>query len=285
MVVPFDVLQGKLNWKLDCAVRWALFNIDAEPFSKAYLEPQTGTYQIAQALSRQFFGGQDVLPLHYGLVKMDKQFSYKLLESLPSGALRDLLVKRPSADITLTRDLVVTAASRHEVLPGLSYLDFVKQLLPMWLLDASTLEQREPATHGVAFAKHFLDSEVCLHLLAREHFEGEHFPVLGAVHTLLRQVIGLRRAACPSWEAFRESVKQLVDSLGGNKKAALHRPRRIVGQEQGLPVARFVPAAAGLPADARVHAGSASGRIAPGDRAPDRPLAEEACPTSGYIST
>src|SRR4028119_945294 len=30
MEIPFDELQGKLNWKFDCAARWAMFNIDAE---------------------------------------------------------------------------------------------------------------------------------------------------------------------------------------------------------------------------------------------------------------
>ena len=57
VTIPFDQVTGKLNWKLDCAARWAHFQVDAEPFSKSYLEPKTGTFTIAQALSRKFFDG------------------------------------------------------------------------------------------------------------------------------------------------------------------------------------------------------------------------------------
>ena len=112
-------VQGKFNWKLDCALRWAIFKIHAEPFNKAYLEPQTGSFVVAQALSERFFGGHPVLPLHYGTVKMDRPLSYKLLESLPPAALRALLVERPTTDLSLTHDAVVAAASHHEVLPGM----------------------------------------------------------------------------------------------------------------------------------------------------------------------
>ena len=102
--VSFAELKGKLNWKLDCAVRWTLFQIDAEPFSKSYLEPQNGSFYIAQALSHRFFDSRPVYPLLYGLVKMDRKFSYKLLDSLPGGALRTMMVEHPSADIAIRYD-------------------------------------------------------------------------------------------------------------------------------------------------------------------------------------
>jgi hypothetical protein len=242
MHISFDDLRGKLNWKLDCAVRWAVFKIDAEAFSKSYLEPQTGSFSIAQALSQEFFGGRPVLPLHYGLVKMENKFSLKLLESLPRNTLRSMLVEHPAADMKLTRDLVVTAASRFEVLPELTYLDFVKQVLPIWLLTphALTGEQRELVTHGIAFKKHFLNTETSLHLPRREHIQGEESEVLIAIHTLLRQIILLRETAKPSWEQFQQPAAHLINALGSRKAAALQRLRLIVGQEQGLPATHLL---------------------------------------------
>ena len=74
-----DEAKGKLNWKLDCAARWVILNINTEPFSKAYLEPQSGSFVVAQEISKVFYGGQDIFPLHYGAVKIDKSVSYKLL--------------------------------------------------------------------------------------------------------------------------------------------------------------------------------------------------------------
>lgn len=240
--IPFAELQCKLNWKLDCAVRWAYFKIDVEPFSKSYLEPQTGSFAVAQALSKKYFGGHDVLPLQYGLVSMEKKFSNTLLTSLPGSVLRGLLVDRPSADFKLTRDLLVTAASRYTVMPGMSYLDFIKQLLPMWLLTPHTLtpDQRDLLSHGLAFGRHFLGWEAHLPLPTREIIEVEQPAVLTLVHTLLSRVIRLREQPDLTAEQFQESLTGLIDCLGSHKGPSLHRLRILVGQEQGLPAGRFL---------------------------------------------
>ncbi|MDF2439996.1 MAG: lysyl-tRNA synthetase, class [Abditibacteriota bacterium] len=240
--VTFEELQCKLNWKLDCAVRWAYFKIDAEPFSKSYLEPQTGSFAVAQALSREYFGGHKVLPIQYGLVNMEKKFSNTLLASLPGSVLRSLLVDRPATDFKLTRDLLVTAASRYTVMPGLSYLDFIKQLLPMWLLTPQSLtrEQRDLLSHGIAFGRHFLDWEAHLPLPTRESIEVEQPAVLSLVHTLLGRVIRLRENSELTSEQFQQSLSGLIDCLGSHKGPTLHRLRILVGQEQGLPAGRFL---------------------------------------------
>jgi hypothetical protein len=239
--IPFSQLQGKLNWKLDCAIRWLLFEVDVEPFNKSYLEPQSGTFVIAQTLANQFFGQQIVVPFQYGTVKMENKFSYKLLESLPASVLRSLLVDRPSTELKLSRELVVTAASRYSVLPGLTYLDFVKQLLPMWLLapDKLTPQQRDYVAHGVSFGRHFLNTEIRLHLPGRAQFEGERPGVLSGMKQLLARVIKLRQES-QEWEQFQAPTQQLIESLGTHKGPILHRLRQVVGQEQGLPAARFL---------------------------------------------
>lgn len=240
--IPFAELRGKLNWKLDCAARWNILKIDAESFSKAYLEPQCGTYVVARALSEQFFGGHSATPIPYGLVKMENAFSIKLLDSLPRTTLRSMLTEHPTADVKITRDLVVTIASRAEVLPELSYLDFVKQLLPIWLLTPNTLsrEQRELLAHGVVFSKHFLNSEALLQLPQREQIEGEQLPVLYRLHQLLTEIVGLRAPSSLSWDQFEPAARTLIDQLGSQKRGVLHRLRTIVGQQQGLPVRRLL---------------------------------------------
>jgi hypothetical protein len=239
---PLSQVRGKLNWKLDCAARWVLFKIDAEPFNKSYLEPQTGTFAVAQALSREFFNGDTVFPIHYGQVKMENKLSYQLLQSLPGIVLRKMLSDNPPTDIKLTRELVITNASRHEVLPGLSYLDFIKQLLPMWVLTphALTPDQRDLVAHGVAFREHFLHEEIRHHLPGRRHFEMQQPAVLAATRTLLLSIIELRQAEHQSDEHLHEAIKQAVGSMKEYKKLALHWIRMVIGQQQGLPAARFL---------------------------------------------
>nr|CAA9217071.1 hypothetical protein AVDCRST_MAG63-285 [uncultured Armatimonadetes bacterium] len=238
--IAFGDLEGKLNWKLDCALRWTLFKIDAEPFSKAYLEPKAGTFAVARALSERFFGGAYVQPLPYGLVKMERHLSGRVLESLPAPALRNLFTEHPATDLHLTADLVMTTASRHEVSAGTSYLDAVKQLLPVWLLtpDALTKGQRDLVAHGTAFSRHFLDSEPALRLPAREHIAGEVPVVLEGLRCLLRQIITLRQTTGSCWESYQAPAKRLLDDVAPHKKAVLHCFRSITGQQQGLPVTR-----------------------------------------------
>lgn len=57
-------------------------------------------------------------------------------------------------------------ASRFEALPDLSFLDFVQQRLPAWMLTLEQLNagQRELLAQGIAFSDHFLDTPVRLRL-------------------------------------------------------------------------------------------------------------------------
>lgn len=252
-VQPLGSIAGKLNWKLDCAVRWALFHVDVEAFSQPYLEENVGSFHVAQALSQEFFGGHAVFPLNYGLVKMENKLGGQLLDALPPKLLRAVFVDSPVTDINLTRDSLVTAASRHEVLSGFSYLDFIKQVLPIWLLTphALTWEQRELVKHGISFGKEFLQVEVHPHLPQREDIEAADAAVLDDLLALLHRSLEVREqhvgassdSALGDSEAALELQNQLqagIKNIGANKKAVLLRFRAIVGQEHGLPVAKLL---------------------------------------------
>jgi hypothetical protein len=242
MTIGFDNLQGKLNWKLDCAIRWNLLNLDAEAFSKSYLEPQSGSYAVAQGLSQQFFGGRVPTPLRYGLVKMENKFSLTLLNALPPRVLRSMLINIPTADMKLTRDLAVTVASQAEVWPGLTYLDFVKQVLPLWLLTPTTLtrEQRELVAYGAAFKQHFLKEDVRLQFPHREVIEGEDPRVAHTLHALLCDALQLRELPNITWEQFQQPMHASIMALGPEKAAVLRRLRIITGQQQGVPARRLL---------------------------------------------
>ena len=241
-ILALEQVKGKLNWKLDCAARWAHFHIDAEPFSKAYLEPIAGSFAVASALSLEFFGGKPVLPLHFGTVQQDRDTSYLLAESLPAGALRSLFVDKPSSDLHISRELVLTTASRYEVLPGLTLQDFTKQLLPMWLLTPEALDpaQRDLVSRGMAFSRNFLDVEVRLHLPSRERIEGERTFILHAVRHLIESVVKMRETDDLPYEGFQRTLKTAIAALDHEKKAVLICLRGIVGQDHGLPVSKFL---------------------------------------------
>jgi hypothetical protein len=240
--LPLDEVRGKLNWKLDCAVRWVLLNIDAEPFSKAYLEPRSGSFVVAQEVSKTLFGGHSVLPLRYGLVKMERSLSYRLLPSLPGDVLRSLFTERPTADVAITPDYVLNVASRCQVEYGLSYLDCVKQLVPMWLLRPQSLTDRQLdlVAHGIRFAEDLLAQEVALQLPIRESVEDVRPDHVRTMHRFLVDILRLRDSGTTPWEAFREPAKQLITSLGDSKHQIISGLRAILGQKQGVPASRFL---------------------------------------------
>ena len=240
--VPYSDLKGKLNWKLDCAVRWAMFKVSAEPFSKAYLEPNTGSFYVAQGLSKTFFGGGDVAFIPYGTVSMPTSMSGKLLQCLPASVARNLFVRHPRTDLDLTEERVITEANKEEVLPDLRYTDLVKQLLPVWTLDPSELtgEQRELMVKGIAYSRHFEHKEIRPYLPNQSHIEHVPHDVLRMINAVIQEVIILRRACGNDYEAFKDPAKAAIQRLGESRKQVTAHFRRIINQDQGVPNSRFL---------------------------------------------
>jgi len=125
-----DEIQGKLSWKIDCAARWNLYNIDIETFSKAHIE-DLGSLAISSLISKTFFGGKVPEPIKYGAVNMNSELSYRLLEILPPQILKQLFTDHTSRDITLNKETVEHFCRKYFIRPDVSYVDFVNQELPL----------------------------------------------------------------------------------------------------------------------------------------------------------
>ena len=125
-----DELNGKLSWKLDCAARWNLYDIDIETFSKAHIE-DLGSLAISSLISKTFYGNKIPKPIKYGAVKMNSELSYRLLEILPPPILKQLFIDHVSRDITLNKESVEHFCRKYLIRPDVSYVDFVNQELPL----------------------------------------------------------------------------------------------------------------------------------------------------------
>jgi len=240
--VRYAELRGKLNWKLDCAARWSMFSVDAEPFSKEYLEPSTGTFFVAQGLSKTFFGGNEVVPIQYGSVFMPTSLSGSIMECLPANVVRNLFLQHPRADLEISEERIVTEANKVEVLPELTFAALVKQILPVWLLDSTSLtsDQRELMSKGLAYAKRFEHREVKAQLPNRSHLDDIPCDVLGQIQGIIRQVILMREAFGMDYDAFVGPAKAAIQRLGDQRKQVTSHFRKIIGQEQGVPNSRFL---------------------------------------------
>jgi len=240
--VNYEDLRGKLNWKLDCAARWAMFKVDAEPFSKQYLEPNTGSYSIASGISRTFFGGSEVVPIQFGSVFMSSALGGKILRSLPAPVVRSLFVNHPKSDLDITEERVVTEANKVEVLPDMTFAELVKQILPAWILDSSELsqEQRELMSRGIEYSKNFERREVRPNLPNRADLEEVPLDVLQQIQGIVQQVILMREAFGLDYTSFVGPAKAAIERLGSNRKTVTKHFRNIIGQQQGVPNSRFL---------------------------------------------
>lgn len=240
--IPLGNLRGKFNYKLDCAIRWKLMAVDAETFGKPYMEPRSGSYYVSQGIAKRFFEGSTVWPLTYGQVKVSRDVSYRLIESLPPELLREMMLERPFADIVLTRDRALLVASRVEIEDGLSYLEVVKQRVPAWLLNPMSLnaERRELLESALNFAVHILNKPLEWALPASDMFEGESEEVLMSCRRIVREALALRRTLGDDWEAFRTAAKQMMKTLGPLRHPTLHRLRTITRQTHGVPASKFL---------------------------------------------
>jgi len=240
--LAFEELTGKLSWKLDCAARWAMFRVHLEPFSKAYLEPQTGSFAVAKGLATTFFGAQEVIPLLYGTVSMPKELGYRILDSLPSSVIRAMFVRNHRTDLDLSEERIMTEANKAEVLPGFSFTSVVKQLLPAWTCDSRDLGplEREIFTKGLSFSRQFLGSEVQPYLPNQSDLSEIPMDILRQIQTLIQHILILRKAYGMDYSAFMGPTKTAIEKLGGHRKSVTMALRQLVGQSEGLPNSKFL---------------------------------------------
>jgi lysyl-tRNA synthetase class I len=123
-------LKGKLSWKLDCAARWNIYQIDVEAFSKNHLA-DTGTVSVARCLAEGFFGVKIPAIIGYGDVKISRDLSGQLLHLLPPSILKALFLSHPTRDLHLSRDSVLAFCQKCQIRPGVSYVDWVRRELPL----------------------------------------------------------------------------------------------------------------------------------------------------------
>jgi hypothetical protein len=239
--VPTPRLRGKLNWKLDCAARWRLFNVDVEPFTKAYLEPGAGAFWIARSICKEFFGGSEVNPLLIGLVKADAGLDPDGLGCMPPHTLRSIYAERWSKDVHLTRERLLLAASKPDTPGELSYLDKIKRHLPNLKVRSHELTSEEYSflKQAEVFQKAVLRAEPEEYASAGLTILGLSDAVLWGIRMILRDAVYLRRQDT-NYEHFDSALKFSGGELGPNKAAVHGAIREILAHRKGLPLRRLI---------------------------------------------
>lgn len=243
-------IKGKFSWKIDAAVRWNVFKTDFEPFSKAYLDPDVGSYFIAKKLSKEFFGGYYPEIIHYGQVIMDKSLSYKLLASLPKEIFHSLFLMHRKKDITLSDKKILQFAREYKIDDKLSYYDYVVSKLSYDLFellhgDKVDTHYKKLIDHGLEFARHFLKRELHPKLPKREVFEYVDKQALLEIRKLIKWLISYKmRQVDSSPDELSKKTDAFLIKNKMHKAKLFPLIRKFLSQEHSLPMSKifyFVP--------------------------------------------
>jgi hypothetical protein len=150
---PSQEVIGKLSWKLDCAARWNIYEIDFETFSKAHVA-ELGSAKISTFLSKQFFGGRVPRSKSYGHITLSSELKGKLLDILPPKIFTALFARKPSRDILISPTHLIEFCRHQPVLNGVDYINYIKSELPKKLpcVRELTSEEAELVTYAQNFS-------------------------------------------------------------------------------------------------------------------------------------
>ena len=236
-------LQGKLGWKLDCAARWNLYQIDVEAFSKNHLTPK-GTFDVSQFVSKNFFGGNVPIPVKYGTVRIDREVSYKLLQILPPMILKKLFLKNFNRDIDITKDSVEHFCHRFHIQPGISYIDYIHKELPQQAIRsmaagslnvaiASPLEERL-ASYGNCFTKFYYNKDHSIGLPNLQAITTVDTATASIAYNIILNVLTVRHEQHAQEACVRAIISLCLKDRYKVPPAVTHYIRQILGQPQGL---------------------------------------------------
>jgi hypothetical protein len=241
-VDAIPTIQGKLSWKVDCAVRWNLYRIDIEVFSKAHMA-RLGTLHVSRYMSRNVFGGRIPNIVRYGDVIMSRDMSGQILRVLPPEMIHDLFLGRLQNDLVLTRDSVEQFCHRFEVRPGTTFAAFIKNDLPKRAIGEAAPEEAVPrgvisetrlVKYGNAFSEFYYGRQYGLRFPSPELLAEADPKTLGLARDVVGHAVLVRQNG--DTENARQEIKAHLFSIDASKEV-YHFLRRALGQENGPNIA------------------------------------------------
>ncbi len=238
-------IKGKFSWKIDTAVRWNVFGVDFEPYSKAYLDPDVGSYYIAKKLSERFFGGYHPEIVSYGQIIMDKSLSYKLLSSFPKEALHSFLLGNRKQDLVLTEKKILQFSRNYLVDDTMSFYDYIVTRLPYDLYEVMQGNKVHPSykkfmDSGTVFARSFLKRELNPGLPRKELLREMTKLTRSKISKLFQWVILYKMENNNiSHKIFSEEINQYLENNKIRKSILFPQIRKLMSQEESLPISKI----------------------------------------------
>jgi lysyl-tRNA synthetase class I len=229
---------GKLSWKLDCAARWNIYEIDHETFSKAHVA-DLGSLNISAFLSREFFGGRVPKSRSYGHITLSPELRGKILEILPPKLFNALFTSNPVRDLMISSTSLIEFCRQQPVLNGFNYISYIKSELPKKRLCVRDLaiEEAELVSYAEKFSKNIFQKNSEFRLPSEEILNEIPLDGIKSAMEVISWSIGTRNESSKthSLNGAPEHENRVRDHLKSlHLEAAVYKNlRKLFSQEEG----------------------------------------------------
>lgn len=241
-IQKIDEIFGKLSWKIDCAARWNIYDIDMEAFSKSHIH-ELGSLAISQYMSEHFFNGKVPEFINYGMVRIDRDMSYKLLEIMPPQMLKEYFLNHISKDIIINKDAVLNFSRKFHVRPSTNYIDFVAQELPhLAIQDKHQMEKKQSSLYpnldihtlieyANRYSRFYFNKEHKLMLPDANYILSQDCKMAQIALDILKHALALREQT-DQYEQLKSEISLYLKNCEHKSKVSPYL-RNILGQTQG----------------------------------------------------
>jgi hypothetical protein len=127
--------SGKFTWKIECALRWYVNDVDFEPFMRNYLSKPSGSFLVTSDILDRFFEEEPPLALKFAYLPFNKNIP-EPSRILPEKLFRSLMTENIYED-NISEERLVKLASEYSYPSGIRFLDASRILS---FLDLNDLE-------------------------------------------------------------------------------------------------------------------------------------------------
>lgn len=231
--MDYKEINGKLSWKLDCAARWNIYDIDLETFSKAHMA-ELGSFEVSKFISEKFYGGKVPSIIRYGDVNITKDLSSNLIKTLPPQLLKKLMVSDIVKDINITKEYIENFCNREEIRPGISYSEYIKRELPKKALICNQLsaEERQLVEYSNQFSKCFYGKEYGLTFPDPSVIKSAAFSTIQSAYNIIGYTLSIREELQQGSEEVSSAMKNYLSNQNIDKSVYPYM-RKLFCQSEG----------------------------------------------------
>lgn len=191
----FRSLKGKMAWKVECAARWALRDVDIEPFSSRFLG-STGSYNVSSIIAGQFFAKKAPFPIKYGQVKIDSDVpAGDVLGLLPLAACKELYISNFASDIRISRARIMQSARKYHMPDGRDFYTYARHAITFKsqsLLHELSTEEISYHNYALNFGSRLLHDVPRLRYPDNQAMDSMDSKAMISIHKLIKKVIDLQ---------------------------------------------------------------------------------------------